>query len=166
MLSLPRRLGYFHTLASAASIRQNGGHDFEGHSVSTHASAVFEIKTWDEKPYQEMEGGSKLTRASVTKTYRGDITGDATSESLMFYRADGSAVFAGFERVVGTIAGRAGTFVLEVSGTYRDQKAMCDCTVIPNSGSGELGGLRGEGRYVATHADYPTVPFTLDYSID
>ena len=34
--------------------------------MSTHATAVFEIKTWDEKPYQEMEGGSKLTRASVT----------------------------------------------------------------------------------------------------
>jgi hypothetical protein len=139
---------------------------FESHSVSTRATAVFEIKTWDEKPYQEIEGGSKLTRASVTKTYRGDITGDATSDSLMFYRADGSAVFAGFERVVGTVGGHAGSFVLQVSGTYRDQKATCDCTVIPDSGSGELVGLRGEGRYVATHADYPTVSFTLDYSID
>jgi hypothetical protein len=134
--------------------------------VTTRATAVFQIKTWDEKPYQEIEGGSKLTRASVTKTYRGDITGDATAESLMFYRADGSAVFAGFERVVGTIGGRAGSFVLQVTGAYRDQKATCDCTVIPDSGSGELGGLRGEGQYVATHADYPNVPFTLDYSID
>jgi hypothetical protein len=134
--------------------------------VSTYASAVFEIKTWDEKPYQEIEGGSKLTRASVTKTYRGDITGEATSESLMFYRADGSAVFTGFERVVGSIGVRAGSFVLQVIGTYRDQKATCDCTIVPNSGSGELSELRGEGRYVATHADYPNVPFTLDYLID
>ena len=134
--------------------------------MSTHATAVFEIKTWDEKPYQEIEGGSKLTRASVTKTYRGDITGDATAESLMFYRADGTAVFTGFERVVGTIGGRAGSFMLQATGTYRDQKATCDCTVVPDSGTGELGGLRGEGRYVATHADYPNVPITLDYSID
>jgi hypothetical protein len=134
--------------------------------MSTHATAVFEIKTWDEKPYQEIEGGSKLTRASVTKAYRGDITGDATAESFMFYRADGSAVFTGFERVVGTIGGRAGSFVLQVNGTYRDQKATCDCTVVPHSGSGELNGLRGGGRYIATHADYPNVPFTLDYSID
>src|SRR2546423_11824843 len=79
-----------------------------------HANAVLEVKTWDEKPYQEIEGGSKLTRASVTKAYRGDISGDATSESLMFYRADGSAVFAGLERVVGSIGGRAGSFVLQV----------------------------------------------------
>jgi hypothetical protein len=134
--------------------------------VTTHATAVFEIKTWDEKPYQEIEGGSKLTRASVTKTYRGDITGDATAESLMFYRADGSAVFAGFERVVATVGGRAGTFILQVNGTYRDQKAACDCTVVPDSGTGDLRRLSGEGTYVATHADYPNVPFTLDYSID
>jgi hypothetical protein len=134
--------------------------------MSTHATAVFEIKTWDEKPYQEIEGGSKLTRASVTKAYRGDIAGDATAESLMFYHSDGSAVFAGFERVVGSIGGRIGTFVLQVNGTYRDQKATCDCTVVPHSGSGELNGLRGGGRYIATHADYPNVPFTLDYSID
>jgi hypothetical protein len=134
--------------------------------VSTGATAVFEIKTWDEKPYQEIEDGSKLTRASVTKTYRGDITGEATSESLMFYRADGSAVFAALERVVGAIGGRTGSLVLQVSGTYRDRTATCDCTVVPDSGTGELRGLHGEGRYVATHADYPNVPFTLDYSFD
>jgi hypothetical protein len=38
--------------------------------------------------------------------------------------------------------------------------------VITDSGSGELRGLRGEGRYVATHVDYPNVPFTLDCSFE
>jgi len=38
--------------------------------------------------------------------------------------------------------------------------------VVPDSGSGELSGLRGKGSYIATHTDYPNVPFTLDYSID
>ena len=134
--------------------------------MSTHATAIFEVKTWDEKSFQELEGGSKLTRASVTKSYRGDITGDARAESLIFYRADGSGAFTGFERVVGSIDGRAGSFLLQVTGTYRDQTATGDCTVIPDSGSGGLRGMRGEGRYVATHADYPNVPITLDYSID
>jgi hypothetical protein len=134
--------------------------------MSTHATAVFEVKSWDEKPYQEIEGGSKLTRAGVTKAYRGDMTGNATSESLMFYRADGTSVFTGLERIVGAIGGRAGSFVLQVSGTYRDGTATGDCTVVPDSGSGELRGLRGEGRYVATHVDFPNVPFTLDYSFE
>jgi len=134
--------------------------------MTTHANAVFEVKSWDEKPYQELEGKSKLTRASVTKMYRGDITGEATSESLMFYNTDGSAVFAGLERLVAELGGRAGTFVLQASGTYRDGTATCDCTVVPDSGSGGLRGLRGEGRFVATHGDFPNVPFTLDYSFE
>ena len=134
--------------------------------MNSHATAIFEVKTWDEKAYQEIEGGSKLTRASVTKTYRGEINGDATSEALMFYRADGSAAFSGLERVVGVVGGRAGSFVLQVSGIYRDGTATCDCTVVADSGAGELRGLRGEGRYVATHADYPNVPFTLDYWLE
>jgi hypothetical protein len=49
---------------------------------------------------------------------------------------------------------------------YRVGTATGDCAVIPDSGSGELQGLRGEGRYVATHADYPNVPMSLDYSFD
>jgi hypothetical protein len=27
--------------------------------MSTHATAVFEVKTGDQKPYQEIEGGSR-----------------------------------------------------------------------------------------------------------
>lgn len=134
--------------------------------MSTHATAVFQVKTWDEKPYQEIDGGAKLTRASVTKTYHGDISGEATSESLMFYHPDGSAAFMGLERVVGTIGERSGSFILQASGTFRDGAATCDCKVIPNSGSGDLGNLRGEGRYIARHADYPNVPFTLDYHFE
>ncbi len=134
--------------------------------MSTHATAVFQVKTWDEKPYQVIDAGAKLTRASVTKTYSGDISGEATSESLMFYRPDGSAAFIGLERVVATIGGRAGSFILQASGTYRDGTATCDCTVIPDSGAGDLLNLRGEGRYVASHADYPNVPFTLDYRFE
>ena len=133
--------------------------------MKSQAKAVFEVKSWDEKPYQELDG-VKFTRASVTKTYRGDIDGEASSESLMFYLADGSATFTGLERVVGTIGGRRGTFVLEARGTYRDGKATCDCSVVPGSGAGDLLGLRGEGRYVATHADYPNVGFTMDYGFE
>jgi uncharacterized protein DUF3224 len=133
--------------------------------MNTQANATFEIKGWDEKPYQEFDG-TKFTRARVTKTYRGDIDGEATSESLMFYDADGSATFTGLERVVAAIGGRRGSFVLEARGTYRDGKATCDCSVVPGSGAGDLIGLRGEGRYVATHADYPNVAFSMDYGFE
>jgi hypothetical protein len=133
--------------------------------MTSRASAIFEIKSWDEKPYQEFDG-AKLTRAGVTKAYRGDISGDATSESLMFYQPDGSATFIGLERVVATIGGRGGSFVLEARGTYRNGTATCECSVVPGSGAGGLRGLRGAGRYVATHADYPNVSFSMDYELE
>jgi hypothetical protein len=133
--------------------------------MTSHARATFAVKTWDEKAYEEHDG-AKLTRASVTKAYRGDISGEATAESLMFYQPDGSATFTGLERVVATIGGRQGSFVLEAHGTYRDGTATCECSVVPGSGAGDLIGLRGAGRYVATHADYPNVSFALDYAFE
>ena len=67
------------------------------------ANARFAIKAWNETAYSENEGQPKLTRASVTKTYSGDIEGEAQVEYLMMYRGDGSASFVGLERVVGRI---------------------------------------------------------------
>jgi hypothetical protein len=129
------------------------------------AQATFEIKSWDEKPYLEADG-VKFTRASVTKVYRGDIDGEATSDSLMFYHADGTATFVGLERIVGTIGGRRGSFVVEARGTYRDGKATCACSVVAGSGGGDLRGLQGTGRFVATHADYPNVTFSMEYGFE
>jgi hypothetical protein len=59
------------------------------------ARATFEIRDWDEKPYDEMAGAAKLTRASVTKVYKGDIEGKGKLEYLMAYGLDGSASFIG-----------------------------------------------------------------------
>ena len=41
------------------------------------------VNEWDEKPYNEIEGEPKLTRASVTQTYQGDIVGEGTVEYLI-----------------------------------------------------------------------------------
>ena len=34
--------------------------------MSTHAKGSFEVKTWDENPYDKTDGGLKLTRAPVS----------------------------------------------------------------------------------------------------
>ena len=65
------------------------------------ANARFTVKSWDEKPYSEGQDRPRLTRASVMKTYSGDIKGEGEVEYLMMYRSDGSASFVGHERVVG-----------------------------------------------------------------
>lgn len=127
------------------------------------ANARFAIKSWDERPYGEGHDLPKLTQASVTKTYSGDIDGEGRVEYLMMYRSDGSATFIGLERVVGRIAGKSGSFVLQRTGVFEGGQAKETYTVIPGSATGELHGLTGDGVSALGHAtDYP---FTLDYEL-
>ncbi len=58
------------------------------------ANARFAIKSWDEKAYSEGQNLPKLTRASVGKTYTGEIEGEGQVEYLMMYRSNGY----GFQR--------------------------------------------------------------------
>ena len=128
------------------------------------ARATFEIKNWDEKPYGEMAGASRLTRASVTKVYKGDIEGEGALEYLMAYGHDGSASFVGIERVIGRIGDRRGNFVFQHAGTFRDGVASSTWVVVPGSGAGELRGLRGEVNSALGHAkDYPV---ELNYDLE
>src|SRR5947208_10215641 len=97
------------------------------------ANARFSISAWDEKPYSEGQGLPKLTRASVTKTFTGDIEGEGQVEYLMMYRSDGSATFVGLERIVGRIGAKTGAFVLQRTGVFEGGWAKESYSVIPGS---------------------------------
>ena len=127
------------------------------------ANARFAIKSWDETPYSEGQGQPKLTRASVTKTYTGDIDGEGQVEYLMMYRRDGSATFVGLERVVGRIAGKTGTFVLQRTGVFEGGQAKESYSVIPGSATGDLQDLVGDGSSDVGHG--MEHPFTLSYEL-
>jgi len=127
------------------------------------AHARFAIKSWDEKPYSEGQDLPKLTRATVTKTFTGDIEGEGVVEYLMMYRSDGSATFVGLERVVGRLDGKAGTFVLQRTGVFESGLAKESYSVIAGSGTGELHGLQGAGSSAVGHG--VEHPFTLDYEM-
>jgi Protein of unknown function (DUF3224) len=127
----------------------------------TTATGTFELKAWDEKPFAELDGGGKLTRASVEQAFEGDIEGDGTVEWLMCYRPDETADFVGLVKVAGRIGERAGDFVLRTVGTYDGRRAAGDWTVVPGSGTGDLHGLRGSGGFSAPHG--PSGSTTLEY---
>lgn len=137
--------------------------------MSTQAKGTFEIKSWDEKTWEGKSWnevtGAKLTHARVTTVLHGDIEGEATAQSLMVYRDDGTASYVGLERVVGQIGNRSGSFVWQSEGTFAEGAANTTWTVVPGSGTGDLTGLRGEGRYTAHHGQQP-VPFTFDYDFE
>ncbi len=127
---------------------------------------TLEITSWDENPYQELDDGSKFTRAEVKLDPGPDGLGPATSQSLMFYRPDGTASLVSLMRVAGELDGRSGSFVLLGTGTYDNATARVETNVVEGSGTGELAGITGTAESVSTQADYPHMPLKLTYSLE
>jgi hypothetical protein len=124
----------------------------------TKARGSFAVTSWHEDPYEELEGGGKLTRASVEQTFTGDISGDGAVQWLMSYRSDGTARFVGLQRVRGSVGDRSGSFVLETAGDFDGNEAKGTWSVVAGSGTAGLTGLRGAGMFRA-----PKASFELDY---
>jgi hypothetical protein len=131
--------------------------------MSTHARGTFEIQSWDENPYVEMDGGAKLTRASVGQAFSGDLEGEGSVEWLMCYREDKTADFVGLQRFVGRLGERSGSFVMTTQGAFDGEKAAGDLAVIAGSGTEELSGITGRGEFVAPHGGTPSVELDVDF---
>ena len=129
----------------------------------TKAKGAFELASWNEEQYGDLDDGGKLTRASVTQTFSGDLTGDGAVEWLMCYRGDGTAHFVGLQTVRGAIDDRKGTFVLETAGDFDGKVATWTASVVPGSATGELEGLEGNATFGAPHGSKAT--FTFDYDL-
>ncbi len=132
--------------------------------MNAQPNVFFSLKTWDEKPYNELPGELKMTRSNVAYTYQGDIEGESALDYLMVYRPDESGSFVGLERIIGRVAGRAGSFVLQHTGTFDKRSVSGTFVVVPRSGTGELVNLRGEGKIeLSGHAErYPMI-FEYDF---
>jgi hypothetical protein len=128
------------------------------------ATAEFAVASWNEETYQELEGEAKLTRASVTGTLTGDITGASETEWLMIYRQDGTANYVGLQRVAGSLGGKSGSFVVESNGAFDGGEAKGTWSVIAGSGTGDLAGLNGEGTFTSPLGEKATI--SLDYAIE
>ena len=105
--------------------------------MSRKARTTFRIAGWDEEKVLEQEEGGKVSRARVTKTYEGELSGEGIVEYLMGYKADGSATFSGFELVTGSVAGKTGTFMFVHRGTFTDGEVKSTWSIVEDSGTGE-----------------------------
>lgn len=127
------------------------------------ATGKFSVSSWDEDTYAELDTGGKLTKARVTYGLSGDLEAQGDWDALMCYRDDGTAKFTGYQRTVGTLGGRAGSFVLRADGSFEGGVATTNWQVMDGSGSGELSGLRGTGSAVAPGG--PGGTFTFEYEL-
>jgi hypothetical protein len=107
--------------------------------------ARFEVTGWDETPFDDGVGVSKLTEALVTKKYSGDVEGTSTTKWLMAYAPDKTATYVGIERIQGDVGGRHGTLVVQHDGKFADGVATAELRVV--LGTGQLKGVTGSGTF-------------------
>src|SRR5215211_1875932 len=111
--------------------------------MTTRASGTFEVRLSPQAPDGEA-GGSAVARLLIDKRFSGDLVATSKGQMLAVRTAvEGSAGYVALEQVEGALGGRAGTFVLQHSGTMERGAQRLDVSVVPDSGTGELEGLAG-----------------------
>jgi hypothetical protein len=131
--------------------------------MTEHVEGAFEVTSWSEEPAEGLDGTAKVTRATFGQRFSGGIEADTVADVVMTYREDGTADYLGFQRVLGELDGRKGSFVLQSIGAFDGQVARADVTVVPGSGTGDLAGLRGTGWSEVPMGTSGT--YTLDYDL-
>ena len=111
--------------------------------MSRTATGSFEIKMNPDPPYDVSDGVS-LGRVSISKTFAGDLDAQSLVQMLAARGeiAD-SAGYVAIERVVGSLGGRQGSFVLQHFGVMTRGSGELIVSVVPDTGTGELRGLSG-----------------------
>lgn len=103
------------------------------------ASGEFDVKL-----AAQLTQDKSLGRLLIDKQFRGDLTGSSKGEMLSAAtEVKGSAGYVAIEKVTGALQGRSGTFVLQHSGTMNRGDGQLSVTVVPDSGTGELQGIKG-----------------------
>src|SRR3954464_10520458 len=113
--------------------------------MSSIAVGTFEVTMTPEPPYDQNEAAS-IGRVSIKKQFSGDLQASSTVEMIgaRSVQVKGSAGYVAIERVVGSLHGKSGSFVLQHSGTMTRGKGELHVSVVPDTATGELKGLSGK----------------------
>ncbi len=127
--------------------------------LTSRASGAFTIDKQESTP-ADWEGGT-MSHTRLAKTFRGELAGSGVVESIMLrLDGDGPAAYVGLERIDCTLEHRSGTFLLLHSATALGSDQVASWTIVPGSGTGELGAIRGRLQILDQHA------FVLDYELN
>lgn len=96
------------------------------------------------QPVAELNADTGVGRMTLDKRYQGALMATGRGEFLSYQGAvPTSAVYVAIEKVEGTLDGRRGSFALQHAGVMGGEHAGLRIIVAPDSGTGELTGLRG-----------------------
>ena len=129
--------------------------------MNNRASGTFEVKLnpQDEGP------DAPVGRMTIDKQFQGDLVGTSKGQMVMASSPSvkGSAGYVAIEKVTGTLNGRPGSFYLQHSGTMTRGTGELTITVIPDSGTDELVGLRGKMNIIIADGKHS---YEFEYELD
>lgn len=111
--------------------------------MSKHASGTFDVRIG---PVGEADtaAGIAMGRMHGTKEFQGDLIGTSVVEMLhSSTESAGSRAYVAIERIIGTLGGKSGSFVLMHRGTMTNAGQELSVIVAPESGTGELASIAG-----------------------
>ena len=122
-----------------------------------HATGSFAVTITPEAKAGAPDGGLPTSRMAIHKVFSGDLTGEAAG-TMLAAGAPGpgrAAAYVALDKVIGTLAGHAGGFVLIHRGTIT-QAGVADLqvTIAPDSGTGALMGIAGTLTIDQSHGDH------------
>jgi hypothetical protein len=126
------------------------------------AVGTFDVKMNSLPPYNTA-ADAKLARMSIDKQFHGELEAASQGEMLSAGTdTKGSAGYVAIERVIGTLNGRSGGFVLQHNATMTRGAPYLNIVVVPDSGTGELVGLGGTMHIVIDQGKHS---YEFQYSI-
>ncbi|HEY0504657.1 MAG TPA: DUF3224 domain-containing protein [Lysobacter sp.] len=122
----------------------------------------FDVKRTPEGGF-DLGGGTLAGHFRFDKVFHGALDGTGVVHMLAVgTQVDGSAAYVAVERISGTLEGLSGSFLTQHNGTLDRGAPSLSVTVVPDSGTDELTGLRGriaidivEGKHF----------YTFDYEV-
>ncbi len=127
------------------------------------AKGGFEVKRTPQDALDAGDG-ALIGHVRFDKRFHGPL--DATSVVHMLAvgtDVPGSAAYVAIERIAGTLDGRQGSFLAQHCGTLDRGQATLALAVVPDSGTGELAGLRGRMAIDIVDGEHF---YAFDYELD
>jgi len=134
-----------------------------GKTKMEHATGTFDVKITPQKPDNPVSEEAKFGRMTIDKQFHGDL--DATSKGEMLAGmtdVKGSAGYVALERVTGSLKGHTGSFILQHTGSMDRGAQQLTITVVPDSGTGQLTGLKGQMKIIIAEGKHS---YEFDYSL-
>ena len=129
--------------------------------MSERAEGTFEVKLAPQDDGAETPVG----RMTIDKQFQGDLVGTSKGQMVMASSSSvqGSAGYVAIEKVTGTLKGRSGSFYLQHSGTMTRGAGELTISVIPDTGTEQLEGLRGKMNIIIADGKHS---YEFDYELD